>query len=569
MQHCSPQAFVILFAGFFLFPVHAQTVNLTGTVKDSSTQQGVGNAVVKIVGLNVSDTTDANGNYSLANSAIRFFGSPSPGNRIITAPRITHSGLFFGVSGDAARVRVRIDLYDLSGRHVASLIDKMLGQGNYRINPYSSTLSRQIYFVKIKSGNQTAMVKMPFADKPALASGGASSSPKGDGALKKTGDAEASPTGDGAIGNGLAKPAAVNDTLAVFSAGYLINKKPIASYTGVNDFSLVWTGLGGNILFEMASYQGCQIPALIVVVDSSASGPTLSVHVRSTTTPAGFSMSLKPVTGAVGTYADSVYFSIKNTDSTKRILKVLDQDSVVASYDHGAPSHAASLRTTGTYWSGTTGQIGPGASQYFGLRAKMLINLFDSDLTDSGVIVTVKSPKDTTGISLALKPLPGNPGCYSRQVGFSLTASVQDSIIAIDGRDSLGQLITMIYHDAAPAGAQLGSICTWIPARGIVILDSAAYHGTTGTMMITLIDDDILDSSVVVTVKSNKDATGIRDTLKSGDGLPGSFSGLVGFSLTASTKGVIAVADNDTVTVTYQDETPIGTSVQKASWNSH
>jgi hypothetical protein len=537
-----------MFAGFFLFSIHAQTVNLSGVVKDASTQQGISGATVKVIGLKDSTTTDTNGAYLMTGSAVRFFRTM--GNQLPTTPHFMQNSIIFGIAGNAEQVR--IDLYDLSGRRVATLADKMLGQGNYRINPSSSMPSSQVYFIKIRTGLRTTMLKMPFTDKPAQGPGGASSSP----------------TGNGDIGNSLAKSAAAYDTIKVIAAGYQTSSKAVTGYTGVNNFSLTWTGSGGSIAFEMASYQGCQIPAYLTVLDSNLHGPSLRVRVKSTTNSNGFDLSLKPVTGTTGMYADSLYFSITKSDSAKRLLLVKDQDSVTASYDHGAPSHAASMRTTGTYWSGTTGQIGPGASQYFGLRAKMLINLFDSDLTDSAVIVTVKSPKDTTGISLALKPLPGNPGSYSREVGFSLTASIQDSIIAIDGRDSLGQLITMIYHDAAPAGTRLGSICTWIPALGTMVLDSAAYHGTAGKMAITLIDDDILDSSVVVSIKSKKDPTGILDTLVLAEGMLRNFTGQVGFSTTTSRTGFIAVQDNDSVAVSYQDDTPVKLVIQKASWSA-
>jgi hypothetical protein len=548
MRRCLHQTFVILFAGFFLSSIHAQTVNLSGVVKDASTQQGISGATVKLVGLKDSTTTDAGGAYLLTGSAVRFFRSMGP--QFLTTPHFTGTSIVFGIVDNAAQVRA--DIYDLSGRHVASLLDKKIERGTYRINPYLSTLSGQIYFAKIRTGSKTTMLKMPYTDKSSSGMGGL---------LRKI-------TG-GDIGNGLAKPAAVDDTIKVISAGYLTSSKAITAYTGANNFSLAWTGFGGSISFEMASYQACQNPALITVVDSSVTGPTLTIHVNSTTTPAGFSMTLKAVAGAVGTYADSVYFSVKKADSTKRILKVLDQDSVFASYNHITPSHPAALRTTGTYWSGTTGQFGPGASQYFGLKAKMLINLFDGDLNDSEVVVTVKSPKDTTGISLALKPVPANPGSYSGKVGFSTTTSVPGSIIAINGGDSLGQLITMIYHDIAPVGTLYGSICTWIPSAGTLVLDSTAYHGTTSKMGITLIDDDILDSSVVVNIKSKKDATGIRDTLKLDPDAPGNYIGQVGFSTTASAARVIAVADGDTVSVTYQDDTPIKTVSLKASWNSN
>jgi hypothetical protein len=535
-------------AGLLFSASQAQTINLTGTVRDSSTLSGIRNAVVKVVGLNDSTVTDTNGAYTITNSAARL---PGPaGARLVAAPYLSRNALCFGVQDDATLVR--IDLFDFSGRHVASLVDKTLLKGNYRIVPYSPSLSSQVYFVRIKTGSTATILKLPCLGRP---------HPSSEGALIKI--------NDGNAGNSLAKNLAANDTITVYASGYLIARKPVTSYTGANDFSLVWSGAGGSILFDNASYQGCQYPAYLSVTDSSIYGPSLIVRVRSTTNPTGFSLSLKPVAGVAGTYADSLYFSISKSDSTKGILRVQDMDSVIASYDHGAPSHPASLRTTATVWSGTAGQIGPGASQYFGLRAKMQINLFDGDLTDSTAVITVKSPKDTVGISLTLRALPGNPGSFTRALGFSLTASIPDSVLAVDGRDSMGQLITMIYHDATPQATLYGSICTWIPEIGTLFLDSTAYHGTTDKMGITLIDDDILDSFAVVTVKSKKDATGIRDTLKADPQLVGHFEGQIGFSTTTSAARVIAVSNGDSVTVTYQDDTPIKSVITQASWNAN
>jgi hypothetical protein len=552
MLRCFPHVSAIILAGFFMFQVYAQTISLTGMVKDSGTQQGVGNALVKVMGLNDSTFTDSNGIYSFTTLSI---GSFLPaGTRSMAVPRLTQNALFFSVSDNAAQVHINI--YDFSGRQIGSLVDRILGPGNYRVSPYSPAMSSQVYLVKIRTGDRVAVLKMPCFGKPLPLSGGS---------LRKINDA----SGKSADGSGMGKSRAINDTIAVFASGYLIGRKPVTRYAGTENFSLVWSGLGGSIMFENASYQGCQYPAYVSVLDSSVRGASLTVHVKSTTSPAGFAFPLRRVAGSAGVYADSLYFSIAKTDSAKHVLRVGDMDSVFAWYDHGTPSHPAALRTTNTAWSGTTGQIGPGASQYFGLRAKMLINLFDGDLTDSVAFVTVKSPKDTSGISLGLKALPGNPGSFSREIGFSLAASIQDSVIAVDGRDSMGQLITMIYHDVTPATTQFGSICTWIPEAGTLLLDSTAYHGTGGTMGITLIDDDILDSIAVVTVKSTRDAAGIKDTLKASAGHTGQFLGSVGFSTTTSTARVIAVSNGDSITVTYQDDTPTKAIVSRASWNAN
>lgn len=533
-------------AGIFL-SVAAQTINLTGTVKDSGTQKGIGGATVALAVQKISVLTDSSGSYTLSNQSSVRPGSAK--NDVLISPVMQHSNLFFGVTANGERVR--IDLYSLSGRHVAAILDARLDQGNYQIDPGQSISGSQIYVVKIQTGLQTATFRMPCLN----------STGKGRELLKKSSAGPAS--------GAAAKKVLVSDTLLVSAPGYAVARSAITSYTGAKDFSLVWSGTGGSIMFENASYQGCQYPAYLSVLDSSVHGTSLNAHVRSTTNPAGFTFSLKQVSGMVGTYADSLYFSIAKSDSTKHILRVADMDSVVASYDHGALSHPGSLRTTSTVWSGTTGQIGPGASQYFGLRAKMHVNLFDGDITDSVAFVTIKSPKDTVGITLKLKALPGNPGSFNGALGFSLTSSIQDSIIAVDGRDSLGQLITMIYHDAAPPATLYGSICTWIPAVGTLLLDSTAYHGTAGKMGITLIDDDILDSIAIVTVKSKHDATGIKDTLKANPDITGQFLGSIGFSMTASAARVIAVSGSDSVAVTYQDDTPTKTITSKASWNAN
>jgi hypothetical protein len=536
------RVFFLALGGIVLSAPQAQTIDLTGTVKDSVTGNGIAGATVGLSQQLLSAVTDAAGAYTLTNQnpVLRGIGR----NDVLSTPVFKHNNLVFGTTGNQ---RVRIDLYNLSGRHVSSLVDAMLDKGNYQISPFSRNLGSQMYVVRLHIGAQTVSFRVP----------GFSSSVSPKGLLRIDRDAKA--------GRGIAKSAVVSDTLVVSAPGYAIARMPIASYTGANDFLLVaGSGHMGSIMIENGSYQGCQSPMLVTVTDSDLVGATVLVRVKSTTDPAGIAVPLKRVLGAAGTYSDSVFFSIVKSDSATRRIKVLDQDVVIASYAEASPARQDSS-TTG--WSGTTGQIGPGASQYFGLRSKMQINLFDGDISDSTAVVIVKSPKDTVGISLTLRALPGNPGSFTRALGFTLSASIQDSVLAVDGRDSMGQLITMIYHDVTPQATLYGSICTWIPAIGTLILDSTAYHGTTGKMGISLIDDDILDSFAVVTVKSKKDATGIKDTLKADPSLAGWFTGQTGFSTTTSAAGVIAVSAGDTVTVIYQDETPIKSVTGQASWN--
>ena len=122
----------------------------------------------------------------------------------------------------------------------------------------------------------------------------------------------------------------------------------------------------------------------------------------------------------------------------------------------------------------------------------------------------------------------------------------------------------MTYNDVAPAAART-AVATWTGASATLAVDSTSYHGTTGKMTITLADNDVVDSTVIVTVSSTKDATGIPVTLK---GSNFSFSGQVGFSMGASSASAIAVKDSDVVTVSYSDAAPVEVKTTTASWYS-
>jgi hypothetical protein len=102
----------------------------------------------------------------------------------------------------------------------------------------------------------------------------------------------------------------------------------------------------------------------------------------------------------------------------------------------------------------------------------------------------------------------------------------------------------------------------------IMFLDSARYHGTASVMTINLTDDDIEDSTAVVFVTSTKDPTGIKDTLRGTGTTIRNFIGTVGFTTGASRPGLIAVADGDSVKVTYMDDSPVQPVTQAAVWSS-
>lgn len=89
----------------------AQSVNLSGTVKDSSTQKAISGVTVSLKGLSLTTITDANGAYILTGSPVQHQKNSNPFNH---SPVFKNNTLFFGITNDFERVRMEI--FDLSGR---------------------------------------------------------------------------------------------------------------------------------------------------------------------------------------------------------------------------------------------------------------------------------------------------------------------------------------------------------------------------------------------------------------------------------------------------------------------
>ena len=522
----------------FICTAFGQTVNLTGTVKDSSTQKAVSGALVTLKGPSLSALTDANGTYSLTGSSVRSLKNSNPLNQ---SPVFRSNTLFFGVADNEARVR--LDVFDLSGKRVASLADEKLRRGYYRIDPLAAAQANRVYFVRIQIGARTAILRIPYVH-----------------------DRVITPAGLRGNTSGIifaAKAAAVNDTLIVSAAGYATGHKAISAYTGANDFLLAAnSGHGGAISFEYGSYQSCLVPLVITVVDSDLSSATIPVKVKSTTDPVGITVLLKKMPGAAGAYSDSVFFSIVKSDSVKRLIKVRDQDVVTAYYADASPAQTDSALTT---WTGATGIVQPGGSPFLGVITPMPIHVWDSDVTDSALSVWVASKKDPVGFSATLFAANGSAGDFFGRIWFSLKGSVGDSVLAVMG--ATADTISIVYHDLTPRQDISAGFTIWLPVPAVIFLDSAAYHGTGSSMTINLSDDDIADSITIVAVTSKKDPVGIKDTLRVTGGTMRNFIGTVGFTTGASRPGFIAVQNGDSVSVSYQDDSPVKLVTQSALWN--
>jgi hypothetical protein len=539
---------VILVTGFFLFSVHAQAIDLTGTVKTASTKAAIAGARVSLYGHpDVVAVTDAAGAYHLTSTDVRHFRSVA--RDIVKTPFFMQNNLFFGIANSGEQAT--IGLYNLSGRLVATLVDARLCRGNYRINPFSAACAAQVYFVKIKTDDCAAMFKMPFVNKQRRIAGGA---------LVKLNGADVQAV--------VAKAAATKDTIDVLAAGYKEGIVPITAYTGVNNVELaVQPPSAGMMSLSGEQFQGIVRDTMTVFVqDSNVVDSTLPVKVWSTSDKKGFTLRLKrgrdPYAGAV--YQGSVTFSLSKSDSTKKELMVAQADSVYASYTDVAP--AATVTKSGQ-WIGAVPLVHPGPSLYLGIRDLMQITLYDNDLVDSTTeVIAHSSNADTAGIPMTLRKM--SPGTYqSDKTGFTLGKSVPYKFLQVADTGN-GDKIVFTYYDIQTKKT-VSDYVVWKGLIGTIDLGvdyDVGFFGTTTPMTVTLKDEDVLIDSAVVHVKSLKDKNGINVTVKgTGNGV---FDGLVQFSTTASGAGVIAVQDGDTITVSYNDVAPKGTTFIQAPWHA-
>jgi hypothetical protein len=315
------------------------------------------------------------------------------------------------------------------------------------------------------------------------------------------------------------------------------------------------------VALDHDAYTSIAAPMVITVTDLDMAAPSLTVGVSTTTYTTPVNVVLLPVAGSYGTYTKSVYFTAEDRMTLADTIHVKSGDVVTVTYADQIPA-GSDVSKTAT-WNGTVGTVTVAPAAVTGLKSPMTITVADVDVAASSVTVKVTSLKDATGINVVLNPVAGTAGSYSGQVGFSLKASTAGSVIAVQPNDQ----VTVSYEDIAPAATRTAPApATWTGASATLAVDSTAtgYHGTAGKMTISLADENIADSTVVVNVKSTKDTVGIPVTLT---GSNFAFSGQVGFSMAASSASEIAVKDSGAVTVSIVD--PAGqTGTATATWYS-
>jgi hypothetical protein len=123
---------------------------------------------------------------------------------------------------------VRVDLHELNGRLVKSLINGHLSQGRYSLGIEPRQHASQFYLLRIDIGGGVQVMRLPLLT----------------GNVSRLSSIAGATVTD--ISTQLAKAAAVNDTIIIRKPGYYKAKKGIDNLTGVNDFVLerssTWDG---------------------------------------------------------------------------------------------------------------------------------------------------------------------------------------------------------------------------------------------------------------------------------------------------------------------------------------
>jgi len=128
--------------------VSAEPINLTGTVVSKHTQQPVEGVVVTLKGKNMSDTTNAQGRFSISNGGVNV----KPVEKL---PRIEKISMIrdqvrFSLTRPAA---VKVEMYDVSGKLLKSALNSYANAGEYSFSLTAGLNSAQMTAIRVSIGN--------------------------------------------------------------------------------------------------------------------------------------------------------------------------------------------------------------------------------------------------------------------------------------------------------------------------------------------------------------------------------------------------------------------------------
>ncbi len=193
-----------------LMTAQAQNVNVTGVISNSS-GTAVSGAIVTLVGLNLKDTTDAAGAYSLQNTTgIRTAAPILPSRQTAT---LNNGMLSVTLPGSSP---LRIELFDMRGQLLDRISERGATAGEYRFDITRQRYATKMLLIRVHIGRSSTVLRyLPATN----VSSGTQSVGVHSGAV-------------------LSKAQAAVDTLKVVAEGYLSAAIGLETYEGVKNISL-------------------------------------------------------------------------------------------------------------------------------------------------------------------------------------------------------------------------------------------------------------------------------------------------------------------------------------------
>ncbi len=214
-----------ILSGLGSAPLWAQSIDITGTVKNSQGQPVVG-ASLLLIGKKLTTTTNAQGQYSFKVVPTGILG----GGRLFHGPqdapfRVTPGWLHLNLG---TRDRVDIGIYSADGAKIHQILDATLNPGEHRFALDQNLDRPQAYMARVMVGERSWSVPL--------------SSLKSAAGLPSSGSTESIPLAKGS--------AAAVDSIKATAKGYVTKTTPIESYTGTQNIILTPSAYSGTVVID-------------------------------------------------------------------------------------------------------------------------------------------------------------------------------------------------------------------------------------------------------------------------------------------------------------------------------
>jgi Beta-1,3-glucanase len=223
----------------------AQTgVAISGRVTDTN---GVGlpGAIVRLATLALETETDTNGNYALGSATLNVRSLLTAKTGAYSKPILSSGKVLFTVGDDNARVRVSV--YDLSGRFVSDLLNRRLNSGDYSVVLDGRNIAVQPYVLNVNINGASHTMKFTPVGLRAYSG---------------------SPTESAGSFPRLEKAMVLNDTIKVTKPGYSIGNLAADVSGGIFNFTLkktsTWNGDTASFWGNASTYPTSGIQYVIL-----------------------------------------------------------------------------------------------------------------------------------------------------------------------------------------------------------------------------------------------------------------------------------------------------------------